>query len=81
MIQEVLSQLETVQVTTADEVTVPLFARVWNNQVDYIKSGELQLFQTPAIFFELVIGDGGNIGQKSQAAGVDTQYGNFFVPY
>ena len=64
MIQEVLAQLETVQVTTADGETVPLFARVWNNQVDYIKAGELQLFQTPAVFFELVFGDGWNIGQN-----------------
>lgn len=63
-IQAILTHLATIDVVTADGITVPLYARVWNNQVDYIRSGQLQVFQTPAVYVEFVMGEGGNIGQN-----------------
>lgn len=63
-IQAILAHLATINVVTADAVTVPLFARLWNNQVDYVKQGQLQVFQTPAVFLEWITNEGGNMGQN-----------------
>lgn len=63
-ISDLLAQAETISVVTADGITAPLFTRVWNNQVDFIRGGQLEVFQTPACFLELIMQDGGNMGQN-----------------
>lgn len=63
-IEAILSHISTIQVATPDGVTVALHTRVWNNQVEYMKSGELQAVPMPACFVEWLFGQGGNMGQN-----------------
>lgn len=80
-IQAILAHLATINVVTADSVTVPLFARVWNNQVEYSKTGELQVFQTPAVFLEWMTNEGGNIGQNYNGNDVTLRFHLVHVNY
>lgn len=41
-------------VTNQDGQTVPLYSRVWNNQVEYEQTGQLQPFPKPAAFVEVL---------------------------
>jgi hypothetical protein len=50
----VLQQLSTVNVINADGFTVPLYARIWNKQVDWEIKGTTYLFPKPAAFVEVV---------------------------
>lgn len=53
-IQDVLAKLATLQVTNGDAQTVPLYTRVWNNQVRYEADGELVNYPKPAAFVEVI---------------------------
>lgn len=53
-IQDVMNRLATLQVVNADLLSVPLFVRVWNNQITYEENGELYISQKPAAYVEVV---------------------------
>lgn len=52
--QDILTKLATINVTTPDGLTVPLYARKFNNQIRDEKGSKLYDFQRPAAFVELV---------------------------
>lgn len=52
-LQDILARLATIQVTNQDGKTVPLYARVWNNQIEQERSGETYLYPKPAAFIEI----------------------------
>lgn len=53
-LQDILTKLATLDVTDQNGRTVKLYARVWNNQVDFEKEGELYNYPKPAAFVEMV---------------------------
>lgn len=53
-LQDILTQLTTLQVVNQDGQTVPLYARIWNNQVEYEAQGKGIVFPKPAAFVEIV---------------------------
>lgn len=52
-IQDILTKLATINVTNGDGNTVPLYARIWNNQVEREKDGETYVYPKPAAFVEI----------------------------
>jgi len=53
-LKDVLTQLAAIQVENRDNYTVPLFARVFNNQMQYEAEGKYQAYSKPAAFVEVV---------------------------
>ena len=53
-LQDLLTKLATLDVVDQNGRTVKLYARVWNNQVDFEKEGELYNYPKPAAFVEMV---------------------------
>ena len=52
-ITDILSKLATIQVTNADNQTVSLYSRIWNNQIEYIEKGSDYVWPRPAAFVEV----------------------------
>lgn len=52
-LNDLLAFLAAKTVTNKDGGTVPLYARVWNNQIRYEENGELYNFPKPAAFVEI----------------------------
>lgn len=48
------SKLTTMQVVNQDNQTVPLYVRIWNNQVRYEKEGKGTVYPKPAAFIEVI---------------------------
>lgn len=68
-LQDILTKLATLDVVNRDGQTVKLFARVFNNQIEYEKQGQQQLYPKPAAFVEIlapVVFD--EIGQNFRSA-------------
>src|ERR1041385_7129281 len=53
-IQELIAKLANLQVVNRDQQTVALYARVWNNQVQYEDQGKLYDFPKPAGFLQVI---------------------------
>lgn len=53
-LQDILTKLATINVTNPDGNTIPLYSRVWNNQVQLNKEGQLYDFPKPAAFVEFI---------------------------
>jgi hypothetical protein len=53
-ILDVLAKLVTLQVINQDNRPMPLYARIWNNQVQYEDQGKLYDFPKPSAFVEIV---------------------------
>lgn len=53
-IQDILTKLASLQVTNKDGQSVPLYSRIWNNQVQYEDQGKLYDFQKPAAFVQVI---------------------------
>lgn len=53
-LQDILTQLTTLQVVNQSGQTVPLYARIFNNQVEYEAQGKGVAFPKPAAFVEIV---------------------------
>ena len=53
-IQDILTKLTAINVLNADHNTVPLYSRIWNNQLNYLEEGKSYDFPTPAVFVEIV---------------------------
>ena len=53
-IVDILTQLALIPVTNADSQSTTLHARIWNNQVNDIKSGEGYEWPRPAAFVEII---------------------------
>lgn len=53
-LQDILTRLATLDVTSRDGITAKLYARVWNNQVNSERRGELYDFPKPAGFVEII---------------------------
>lgn len=53
-IQDILAKLATLQAMNRDGQTVALYARVWNNQVQYEDQGKLYDFPKPAAFLQVI---------------------------
>lgn len=53
-IQDVGARLSTYMVQTPDNITVPIYVRIWNNQIRNLKDGTGYAFQRPAAFIEVV---------------------------
>lgn len=53
-LQDISTQLTTMQVVNQDSGAVPLYVRIWNNQVRYEKEGKLAVYPKPAAFIEVV---------------------------
>ena len=53
-ILDVMTQLSTINVITADLSTGPLYVRIWNNQIQLLKDGKGYVFQRPAAFVEVI---------------------------
>lgn len=53
-LNDLLTQLATLQVVNGDHNTVSLYVRVWNNQIRYEADGKLYDFPKPAAFIEVV---------------------------
>ena len=51
---DILTKLSTLDVTNNDGKTVKLFTRVWNNQLEYEKAGDLEVYPKPAAFVEIL---------------------------
>lgn len=64
-IQDFATKLGTIQVVTPDGVTQSLFVRVWNNQLEQLKAGELEAVPFPSCFIEPIVSQSqhGAIGQ------------------
>ena len=64
-IQDFATKLGTIQVVTPDGVTQSLFVRVWNNQLEQLKAGELEAIPFPSCFIEPIVSQSqhGAIGQ------------------
>jgi hypothetical protein len=54
-LEDVMTKLRGLTVTTADGVRQEPFVRVWNNQVSYDRKGEHYGFPKPAIFVEVMM--------------------------
>lgn len=54
VITDILAKLATIQVTNQDNLTVPIYARVWNNQLDNLNGGESYSWPRPAVFVEII---------------------------
>jgi hypothetical protein len=52
-IQDILTRLTSLQVVNQDQDTVPLYARIWNNQLR-IKKEDIYAIPYPCAFVELV---------------------------
>lgn len=53
-LEDILAKLATLDVTNGDGSTVKLLSRVWNNQIEREKGGELYNYPKPAAFVEIV---------------------------
>jgi hypothetical protein len=53
-INDILTKLSAINVVNQDSQTVPLFTRIWNRQLDYIKDGSGYVFARPAAFIEVI---------------------------
>ena len=53
-IQDILTKLSAITVTNGDNNQVPLFVRIWNRQLDYMKDGSGYVFARPAAFVEVI---------------------------
>lgn len=53
-LQDISSKLTTMQVVNPDGQTVPLYVRIFNNQVRYEKEGAGAVYPKPAAFIEVV---------------------------
>jgi hypothetical protein len=53
-ILDVMSKLSSITVTNGDNNPVPLFTRIWNKQIDYLKDGSGYAFARPAAFVEVI---------------------------
>lgn len=51
---ELLTKLRTLSVVNPDLTTTAPHVRIWNNQLDYEKGGQLQNYPKPAFFLEIV---------------------------
>lgn len=52
--ESILTRLGTITVTNQDGQSVPMYARVWNNQVEREREGETYNYPKPAAFVEVV---------------------------
>jgi hypothetical protein len=55
-LQDVLTKLASLQVLNSDQMTVPVYARVWNNQLKDEEGGRTYDFPKPAAFVEILNG-------------------------
>jgi hypothetical protein len=53
-ILDILTKLSTIQVTNLDGYNVPLYTRIWNNQLNDLKEGKIESIPRPAAFVEIV---------------------------
>ena len=53
-ISDVLAKLATLTVTNRDAQAVPIYARIWNNQVKFEAEGKLYDYPKPACFVEVI---------------------------
>lgn len=53
-ISDVLSRLSSFQIMNAEQVLAPLYARIWNNQLQDEMTGKLYAFPRPAAFLEII---------------------------
>jgi hypothetical protein len=53
-IQDILARLTSLQVNNGDGGQMPLFARIWNNQIHLDKEGKSYSYPTPAAFVEVI---------------------------
>jgi hypothetical protein len=51
---DILNRLSTLDVTNNDGNTVKLFTRIWNNQLEYERAGNLEAYPKPAAFVEIL---------------------------
>lgn len=57
-IQDVLTRLSAISVTTADQQQTTLYTRIWNNQVEKLRQGASQVFPMPCAFVETMVESG-----------------------
>jgi hypothetical protein len=57
-LEDVLTQVATIQVETADRVQTTLHTRVWNNQVERLRAGTSQVYQMPCALVETITDTG-----------------------
>jgi len=53
-ILDVLNKLSSIQVQNLEPAIVPLYSRIWNNQIERIKNGSDYTFPMPAAFVEVL---------------------------
>lgn len=53
-LQDISTKLATLQVANQDGQTVPLYVRIFNNQIRYEKDGKGTIYPKPAAFIEVV---------------------------
>lgn len=53
-IQDILARLASISVQNQDLETVPLYTRVFNNQIKRLRDGKIQAFPLPAAFVEVL---------------------------
>ena len=53
-INDIMTKISTLSLANQDAQTVPVYVRIWNNQVRYEHDGQLYNFPKPAIFVEVV---------------------------
>ena len=53
-ILDILTQLSTIMVVNTDLQTVPIYARIWNNQLRDARDGKGYTWPRPAIFVEII---------------------------
>ncbi len=54
VITDILDKLATIDVENQDNLTVPIYARIWNNQLDNLQEGQSYSWPRPAAFVEIV---------------------------
>ncbi|MCW3128209.1 MAG: hypothetical protein JWO03_3867 [Bacteroidetes bacterium] len=73
-IREMIAKLTTLNVVNGQGQTVPLFARVWNNQFAQEALGEYDPFPRPCAFVEIMKGGSGDSGLGEGFAGYDVTW-------
>ena len=53
-VTDILNKLSTIQVTNGDGNSVPLYTRIWNNQIRDAEIGKLYDYPKPCVFLEII---------------------------
>ncbi len=54
LVQQTMAKLATLEVVDADNVTAPMYVRMWNNQPQKKDEGKGYVYRTPACFVEVL---------------------------